>query len=102
KPQCLFLGPGRFSIGFAGGLVVVGSVAGAGAGGMSALAKWRQQVIAHRQLINTPCDRDCVFLYIVFEDAPISIEIRMPRRFIAFFRLIVVRVAVTREAWKPQ
>src|SRR5688572_21722082 len=38
----------------------------------------RQQFIAHRKLINSPSDGRGVFLHIVFDDAFVGVEIRVP------------------------
>src|SRR5213080_2637178 len=42
------------------------------------LLESRQQIVAHRELINRPGDFDCVYLYVVLENAFVCIEVRVP------------------------
>src|SRR5581483_2345580 len=41
--------------------------------------KARQQIVTHRELINRPGNRHRILFHIVFEDAFVSIKVRVPR-----------------------
>src|SRR5438094_6403576 len=52
------------------------------------LLESRQQIVTHRELINRPGDFDCVFPHIVFENAFVCIEVRVPSLGAVFNRIL--------------